>query len=373
MRLTKAIINSDNLKKNFLNIRKKVGKAKIMAVVKADAYGHGVKIVVSTLNSLSNQKPEYFAVATPDEGAELRQLRIKQPILIFDPVDRFQVNKIFKFNLIPSVFTKEHINILNKERQRLKSNKKILVHVKIDTGMNRLGVNFSEASKFIKNLSSNINFTIDGIFTHFATSDEKGSAYTKFQIKRFDDVIKSLKQEKINFGLAHAANSGAIIDFPKAYYDMVRPGISLYGYYPSLQTLESIKLYPIMSLVSKVSTVRKIKKGESVSYGRRYFTKKETKIISVPIGYADGFSRALTNKAKAIIRGKFYNQVGTVTMDRIMFDVGNDNININDDVILIGKQGKLSIDAWDWSKIINTIPYEVTCGISRRVPIIVKD
>lgn len=372
MRLTKAIISTSNLKKNFLNIRKKVGNAKVMAVVKADAYGHGIKTVVIALNSLGKLKPEYFAVATADEGVELRRLRIKQPILIFDPLDKYQVNKFFKYNLIPSVFTQEHINILLREKKRLKSFKKLLVHVKIDTGMNRLGVDYSEAFKFIKKLSLNSNFIIDGIFTHFATSDEAGSDYAKLQIKRFDGVIKELKEKNINFGLAHAANSGAILDFPEAYYNMVRPGISLYGYYPSLKTSESIKLYPVMSLVSKVSTFKTIKRGESVSYNRRYFTREETKIISVPIGYADGFSRALTNKAKAIIKGRIYNQVGTVTMDRIMFDVGNDDIKVNDEVILIGEKSKLKIDAWDWSKKINTIPYEVTCGISKRVPRVVK-
>ena len=373
MRLTKAIINTDNLKKNFLNIRKKVGKAKVMAVVKADAYGHNVKFVVDAFNSLGKLKPEYYAVATPDEGVELRQLKIKQPILIFDPLDKHQVNKFFKFNLIASVFTQEHLNILVKEKKRLKSNKRILVQIKIDTGMNRLGVDFSEAVKFIQKLSLNKNFIINGIFTHFATSDEVGSNYAKLQIKRFDEILIELKEYNIKFGLAHAANSGAIIDFPEAYYDIVRPGISLYGYYPSLKTSESIKLYPVMSLVSKVSTVKKIKRGESVSYSRRYFAKKDIKIISVPMGYADGFSRSLTNKAQAIIQGKVYNQVGTVTMDRIMFDVGNDNIKVDDDVILIGEKGKLKIDAWDWSKKINTIPYEVTCGISKRVPRVVKD
>jgi alanine racemase len=373
MRLTKALINRTNLKKNFLNIRKKVGKAKVMAVVKADAYGHGVKIVVDTLNSFGKQKPEYYAVATADEGVELRKLGIKQPILIFDPIDKFQVKSFFKFNLIPSVFTEEHLNVLLKEKQRLKSRRKILLHIKIDTGMNRLGVDYSEAVKFIKKLYLNNSFIIDGIFTHFATTDEIGSVYAKLQIKRFNEVIKSLKQMKINFGLVHAANSGAIIDFPEAYYDMVRPGISLYGYYPSLKTSESIKLYPVMSLVSKVSTAKTIKRGESVSYSRRYFARKETKIISVPIGYADGFTRSLTNKSQAIIKGKFYNQVGTVTMDRIMFDVGSDKIKVNDDVILIGENGKLKVDAWDWSKKINTIPYEVTCGISKRVPRVVKD
>jgi len=314
MRLTKAIINTSNLNKNFLNIRKKVGNVKVMAVVKADAYGHGVRIVVDELNSLGNKRPDYFAVATADEGIELRKLKIKQPILIFDPVDKYQVYKFLNFNLIPY-----------------------------------------------------------GIFTHFATSDEAGSDYAKLQIKRFNDVINSLKHKKINFGFVHAANSGAIIDFPESYYDMVRPGISLYGYYPSLQTSESIKLYPVMSLVSKVSTIKKISKMESISYSRRYFTKNNTKIISVPIGYADGFPRSLTNKAQAIIKGKIYNQVGTVTMDRIMFDVGNDNIKVNDDVILLGKNGKFKIDAWDWSKKINTIPYEITCGISKRVPRVVKN
>lgn len=373
MRLTKAIINTDNLKKNFLNIRKKIGKAKVMAVVKADAYGHGVKTVVESLNYLGKLKPEYYAVATPDEGIELRQLKIKQPILVFDPIDKYQVDKFFKFNLIPSVFTNEHLNIILNEKRRLKLKKMILVHVKIDTGMNRLGVDPSNAVKFIEKLSFDKNFYIDGIFTHFATSDEVGSDYAKLQIQRFDEILNELKVNNIKFGLAHAANSGAIIDFPEAYYDMVRPGISLYGYYPSLKTSESIKLYPVMSLVSKVSTVKTIKRGESVSYSRKYFAKKEIKIISVPIGYADGFSRSLTNKAQAIINGKVYNQIGTVTMDRIMFDVGNHNIKVNCDVILIGIKGKLKIDAWNWSKKINTIPYEVICGISKRVPRVVKD
>jgi alanine racemase len=373
MRLTKAIINISNLKKNFLNIRKKVGNAKVMAVVKADAYGHGVKTVVDALNSLGKMKPEYYAVANPDEGVELRKLNIKQPILIFDPIDKYQANKFFSFNLIPSVFTKEHLNILLMEKKRLQVNKKILVHVKIDTGMNRLGVDYTDAIKFIQLISADKNFVIDGVFTHFATSDEVGSDYAQLQIKRFDKIIKSLKEKKIKYGLAHSANSGAIIDYPNAYYDMVRPGISLYGYFPSLKTSESIKLHPVMSLVSKVSTVKKIKHGESVSYSRRYFTRKETNIISVPIGYADGFSRSLTNKASAIIKGKIYNQVGTVTMDRIMFDVGNDKIKVDDDVILIGEKGKIKIDAWDWSKKTNTIPYEVTCGISKRVPRVVKE
>lgn len=372
MRSTKAIISTANLKKNFLNIRKKVGDAKVMAVVKADAYGHNVRFVVDSLNSLKNKKPDYFAVATIEEAVEVRNLNVKQPILVFDPIGKNSVEKIIKYDLIPTVFNDENIKLLVNGLKKTKLKKQIKVHVKIDTGMNRLGVDYREAIDFIIKLSTNKNIIIDGILTHFATSDEAESDYTKLQIERFDYIIKELKSKKVNCGLIHASNSGAIIDFPEAYYNMVRPGISLYGYYPSKNTSESIKLYPVMSLVSKVGSIKILEKGESISYSRRYFTKQKTKIISVPVGYADGFPRNLTNKAQAIIKNKIYNQVGTVTMDRIMFDVGNDNIKVGDDVILIGKKGKLVIDAWDWSKKINTIPYEVTCGISKRVPRVVK-
>jgi alanine racemase len=282
------------------------------------------------------------------------------------------VYKFFDNDLIASVFTKEHLNILLKEKKRLKIKNQIIVHIKVDTGMNRLGIDFKTASNFVEMLSKKSDFKIDGIFTHFATSDIVNNDYTKLQIKRFDEVLKSLQKKNVNYGLAHAANSGAILDFPESYYDMVRPGIALYGYFPSQQTSESIKLYPVMSVISKVSTISEIETGETVSYGRRFKAKAKIKIISVPIGYADGFNRALTNKAKAIIKGKFYNQIGTVTMDRIMFDVNNDNINVNDKVVLLGKNGKLKIDAWDWSNLINTIPYEITCGISKRVPRVIK-
>jgi alanine racemase len=300
---------------------------------------------------------------------------VKQPILIFDPIDEDQVYKYFKYDLIPTVFNVNHLAILSKCRKKIKlaDNSKIKVHAKIDTGMNRLGIDYYEAFEYILMLSNDLDFFIDGIFTHLATSDVKNSSYTKLQIKRFNSLINELKNRNIKYGLVHAANSGAIIDYPEAYYDMVRPGISLYGYYPSNNTSESIKLYPVMSLGSIVSTVKKIRAGESVSYGRKFKTKIATKIISVSIGYADGFPRAFTNKAKVIIKGKIYKQIGTVTMDRVMFDVGNDNIKVGDKVTLLGRQGKLQIDAWEWGRILNTIPYEITCGISKRVPRVINN
>jgi len=374
MRPTYAVINLSNLKKNYLNIRKKTKNVKIMAVVKADAYGHGMKETVKTLNSLKKNKPEYYAVATAEEGAELRSYRVKQPILIFEPFVVSQLPLLFKYDLIATVFSDFHLKILLKgKKDFLKLNYKIKVHVKVDTGMNRLGIHYDEAFTFIQYLSKKKDFLIDGIYTHFATSDERDKKFANLQLERFKKIINQLRNKKIPFGLAHAANSGAILDMPEAYLDMVRPGISLYGYCPSLQTSESIQLKPVMSVISHVASVKEINPGDSVSYGRKFTAEKKMKVVSVPIGYADGYNRLLTNKGKAIIRDKVYNQIGTVTMDRILFKVNNDKIEIGDKVILLGDSKHNKITAWDWANKLGTIPYEITCGISKRVPRIYKN
>ncbi len=372
MRPTIAVINLSDLKYNYLKIRSKT-RTKIMAVVKADAYGHGVEKVVHSLNSLGKYKPDYFAVAISDEAEQVRKLKISQPILVFEPFSSEEAGNVFKYNLIATVFNQYHLSTLLNAKSISKSKKPVHVHVKIDTGMNRLGVKFDKAYEFVKKLSSNSNFIIDGIYTHFATSDEKDKKFAYLQLERFNNLIEKLKSSKINYGLAHAANSGAILDMPEAYFDMVRPGISLYGYYPSLETSESIPLRPVLSLLSKVSSVKQIEKGESVSYGRKFIAKHKTNIITVPLGYADGYNRNLTNKSKAIINSKVFNQVGRITMDRIMFEIKNENIKVGDKVILLGKSRKHKITAWDWGKILDTIPYEITCAISKRVPRVYKD
>jgi alanine racemase len=367
MRLSYALIDISNLKYNFLNIRKKIKDVRIMAIVKADAYGHGVMEVVKALNSLP-EKPEYYGVAILEEAIELRRNNVTQPILIFNPVIENDSDLFSKYDLISSVFNEKHLFIL-KKANHIKG-RKIKVHVKVDTGMHRLGIDYREAIDFIKKLSRDRNFLIDGIYTHFANSDEKDKNFANLQLKRFQEVLAKLKAEGIIFGLAHAANSGAILDIPESYFDMVRPGILLFGYYPSEDTSESIQLKPVMSLISYIESIKQIDKGESISYGRKYFTKRKTNIISVPIGYADGYNRGLSNKSTAIINGKFFPQVGNVTMDRIMFDIVNENCKIGDEVILLGqeKNSNLQFSAWDWCKIVNTIPYEVMCGISKRIP-----
>ncbi|MGE5680080.1 MAG: alanine racemase [Bacillota bacterium] len=365
MRPTQAIINYSNLKFNYLNIRKKVKNSKVMAVVKADAYGHGMINCVKALNTLGEKKPDYYAVALLEEAIELKKSKVEQPVLTFAPVGIDEAGLFVKYDIIPTVFERAHIDLLKKA---LPGKKKIKVHIKIDTGMGRLGVLSGKAVDFIKEVAKDSKIIVDGIYTHFATSDETDKTFANLQLSRFREIVTTLKTEGVNYGLAHSANSGAIIDMPEAYFDMVRPGIALYGYYPSLETTESIKLKPVMSLVSKVTNVNNAAPGDSVSYGRRYIAKQHTKIATVPAGYADGFVRGLTNRVSAIIKGKLYPQVGQVCMDRIMFDVNDSNIKANDEVIFLGKKKNLEITAWDWAKLLNTIPYEITCNISKRVP-----
>jgi len=366
MHSSQAVIHLSNLKFNLLQIRKKIDQVKLMAVVKADAYGHGAIEVVKYYNSLGKYKPEYYAVAFPKEAVELRESGINDPILVFDPFDKENAHICKKYNLIATVFNKYHLEIL--KRASKNSSGKIKAHIKADTGMNRLGIDYDKAYDFVKYVSQQKEFFIHGFYTHFAESDSKDKRFTLLQLKKFNELIAKLKTEKIKLGLLHAANSAAMLDLPETYFDMVRCGITLYGYYPSLETSKSIKLKPVMSIISNVTTVKEVRPGETISYGRRFKVKKETKIISVPVGYADGFRRGLTNKAQAIIKGKVFNQVGTVTMDRIMFDVGNADIKVNDKVILLGNDKNETITAWDWAKILNTIPYEITCGITKRLP-----
>ncbi|GBD89974.1 alanine racemase [bacterium BMS3Abin04] len=369
MRVTFAEINLSSLKYNYLNIKGKNTDSKVMAVVKADAYGHGMPEVAKALNKLGKNRPAYYGVALTEEGVKLRNAEfIKEPILAFSPLNINEVPEYLKYKIIPTICMENDLNKISK----LNLNEKLKVQINVDTGMGRIGINYLNAVKLIKKIAGNDKIVLDGIYTHFATSDEKDKAFADVQLERFNKIIGELRQLKINTGIVHAANSGAIIDMPNAKFDMVRPGISLYGYYPSLETTESIKLEPVMSLISKISIIKIIEKGDSVSYGRRFIAKKRTKVATLPIGYADGIPRNLTNNLQVIINGRLFKQIGTVTMDRISIDVTGSGVRIGNRAVLIGKSGKNQITAWDWSKKLNTIPYEITCGISKRVPRVYK-
>jgi alanine racemase len=369
MRTTFAEINLKNLQHNFLQIKKIARNKKILAVVKADAYGHGMIKCAEALLKLKEKAPDYFGVALTEEGIELRKSGLtEKPILLFSPFDKNEVSDYLRFDLIPTVSSEEHIKVLSK----LKLRKKLKIHINVDTGMGRLGLGFEDAVENIKKISSIKNIFIDGIYTHFACADENDSMFTMLQTERFKSIINNLNKENISFGTAHAANSAAIIKYPESHFDMVRPGISLYGYPPAQELSDKISLKPVMSLITNVSTLRKVKAGDSVSYGRLFFAKRDSIIGSLPIGYADGLNRNLTNSINVIIKDDFFPQVGRVTMDRIMFDTLGKKINTGDKVILLGSSKSNKIDAWDWSNILKTIPYEITCGIGKRVPRVYK-
>lgn len=363
MRPTFAEINLNHLIYNYNQIRKKT-KTKIIAVVKADAYGHGMIECVKALENCK-EAPEYYAVALLEEAIELRESNVtNKPILCFAPLDLLEIENYTKYNIIGTINDFYRLNELSK----ITLNNELTVHIKIDTGMGRLGLKYDEVDLFIKKIRKIKNLNVEGLYTHFACSDERDKTYSYFQLDSFNKIISVFRENNVNPKIIHAANSGAILDLPETYFDAVRPGIALYGYYPSKETSESIKLKPVMTLISQITSIKKIKAGESVSYGRLFVAEKDTLIATVPIGYADGYNRNLTNKSIGFIGKNKVKQIGRVTMDRIMFEIKDKNIKLGNKIILMGKSGNNKFDAQDWSEILNTIPYEITCNISKRVP-----
>lgn len=364
MRPTFAEIDLSAIAHNVNAVKKRVHPAQVMAVVKADAYGHGVIPVART--AIANGA-SYLGVALIEEGIELRNNGFEQPILIFGGTIESQLKDFMTFNVEATVYTRAialAFSSLSKQYQT-----PVTIHVKVDTGMGRVGVPWQDAVDFIEYVTSLEGIELKGLYTHFATSDERDKSFANLQFERFQRVIAQLEAKNIHIPLKHAANSGAILDLPETYLDLVRPGVMMYGYYPSDETTESIKLKPAMTFKSSVSYVKHVPAGTSVSYGRKFIAKQPTKIVTIPVGYADGYNRRLTNKGRVTIRGKQYPVVGRVCMDLILADIGdNDSIEVGDEVILFGRPEKNAFTVYDICTLIDTIPYEVTCWVSRRVP-----
>ena len=361
-----AEINLDNIAYNMTNIREKVNKkTKIMAVVKADAYGHGAVEVAKT--ALYNGA-DWLGVAIIDEAIELRKNNIFEPILILGHTMEHKLLQVIKYDITQTVFSFEMAKKLSDEARKIK--KSVDIHIKIDTGMSRLGFFPTDESiseiLAIKNLPY-INIT--GIFTHFATSDMKDKTFTKEQFKKYMWVIKKLEEKGISNIIKHVSNSGAILDIEGYSLDMVRAGIILYGMYPSNQVLENIKLKPAMSLKTHISFVKEIEPEVSVSYCRTYFTNKKTKIATIPVGYADGYARILSNRARVLINGEYANIIGNICMDQFMIDITCiQNVKQGDIVTLMGEDNNSYITAEELANLQNTINYEIVCNIGKRIP-----
>ena len=342
------------------------GDTKILGVVKADAYGHGIKEVSKAIVDYV----DYFGVASLDEAAILRRIGIQKPILVIGAILPEEIEGVLKFNVIQTVSDLDIPKRLSKLAQSM--NKKVKVHVKIDTGMGRLGFWHEEAIGFIKKIARLKNIIIDGIFTHFPNA-EADKVFTYNQIKNFKRLIEKLWDNDIYIPIKHTANSIALIDFKDSHMNMVRPGLMMYGIYPKESLMKNILLRPALTLKTKITYLKSMPKGRSISYGMTYMTRKLTKIATIPVGYGDGYSRHFSNKAQVLVNGTRCSIVGRVCMDMCMVEVGHiENVKVGDDVILIGSQGDEIIRAEGLARLINTIPYEVLCNIGHRVPRIYK-
>jgi len=366
---TWAEIDLDALAHNFMQIRKTIpNNTKIMSVVKADAYGHGHQMVSKKLVQMNT---DYFAVATTTEGAQLRREGIETPILILGAASSDEFSVFFEYDLIPTLYDLPFSESLN-DYARTK-NKKIKAHLKIDTGMNRIG--FSQSSdqtiNEIINIYSLDNIEIEGIYTHFASSDKESDAYTKMQYERFMKICDELASNGVYIPLKHCSNSGAVLNYRDLCLDIVRPGIILYGHYPNDDIAQSNPLFlkNVMSLKSKIGQLRVINSGDRVSYGGDFVANKKTLIATIPIGYADGYSRLLSGKAYAKVKGYSVKSVGRICMDMCMFDVTDvDSVCKGDTIILFGGDSSSYVPVEQLAKEMGSISYEILCMVGKRIP-----
>lgn len=357
----KAIIH------NYKQIRSSIPKyTQIMSIVKADGYGHGA---VEVAQILEKQGVNYFAVAIANEGAELRKAGVTTPILVLGYTPAADIPILIENDLTQTIFSYEMAKYISYEASKI--GKKVKVHIKIDTGMGRIGfIPHPTSIQEIVDINQLPNIEMEGVFTHFSSADEADTTYTKQQCSIFHGFLKELREVGIEFPIIHAANSAAVITHHEAHLNMVRLGIALYGYYPSKEVVsDTLNLIPAMSLKTQVVHVKELPEGQSIGYGRKYVTTKNTRIATIPIGYADGYSRGLSNKGRVLIRGEHAPVIGNICMDQFMVDVTHINyVNVGDEVVVFGKQGDKEISVDQIADVLGTINYEIICMIGKRVP-----
>lgn len=368
-RPTVAEIDLAALRHNYAEIRRAVKpECGILAVVKADAYGHGFMDVALELEKLGVTA---FGVAFLAEGIQLRKSGIDRPVLILGGMYPGQEKKCVGYNLSTAIFDIGQARALDGAAARLY--RKANVHVKIDTGMGRLGIPFQQAGEFFRQLADLRHLEIEGILSHFAAADEldeSGRDYTATQAERFRNAVQAAVASGFRPRYLHIANSAAAFGLDLPVCNLVRPGIALYGALPSADFAGKLDLRPVMALKSRVAMLKWVEPGTSISYARRYTTGQRTLVASVPVGYADGYRRSLTNTGEALVRGTRVPVIGTVCMDWIMLDVTRvDGVAVGDEVVLMGSdQAGNCIHAEELAQWSQTIPYEFFCGISKRVP-----
>jgi len=363
LRPTYLEVNLTQLKRNVEAIREHVAPAKVMPMVKANAYGHGVDGVAPHLEPYV----DYFGVAILEEGIQLRGFGIKKPILVAGGTLPSQVPHFAVYDL---TLTGSSIELLDaaEEVSRL-TGKRIKTHLKFDTGMERIGVHEYEAETFIEHSLRLKHINVEGIYTHLANSEEPDLVHARLQLERFQEVLSIYeKMNEPHPPLRHMANSGAILQFPESYFDLVRPGIMFYGVYPRGVAC-SVEIAPALTWRSRVAYSKRTRAGRSVSYGALWQAEAETRIVTIPCGYADGYFRRMTNRAQVIVNGKKYPQVGRICMDQFMVNVGDAEVKVGDEVVLLGEaHSGVRIFAEDLANWMGTNEYEVLTDIGARVP-----
>ena len=363
-----AEIDLDALAYNMKNIKSLAEDKEVIAVVKADCYGHGA---IDTAPVLLENGASRLAVAVLTEGIELRKAKITAPIMILGYTPEYLGEELITYDIEQTVYSLEYAQNLSKTALSL--NKKAKIHIALDTGMGRIGFIPNETSlKEVSEICSLPGLDVIGMFTHFYTADEENKDYTIEQFDKYMNFLHELSKLNISIPLKHVSNSGAIMDMPETFKDLdaVRAGIILYGYYPSHEVKkENLSLKPALTIKAKVAHVKEMDENMYISYGRTFKTKRKSIIATIPIGYADGYSRLLIPGAKVIVNGKLVPIVGRICMDQCMIDVTDaGTVKTGDEVIILGQFENLKINADDYAKILGTINYEVLCMFKHRIP-----
>ncbi len=363
IRPTFVEINLKNAQHNFNEVKKVLDNQKILCIVKGNAYGHGLTKMAHFFEKIG---ADYLGVAIPEEGITLRNSGIKIPILVLSSITDEQISMCIDNNLTMTVPSDKKLMKVDNEAKKL--NKIANIHLKIDTGMGRIGVHYSRVNKFLPIINKCKNCNIEGIYSHLAKSDEAGEN-TDTQIKRFQSAISEFKNMCVEFPIKHIANSGGILFYPNSHFNMVRAGIILYGLFDGIPLPKNIDIKPVMSWKTKVVYFKYVEKDTGIGYGHSYVTKKDTRIVTLPIGYADGYQRNITSKGKVIINNNKYPIVGRICMDQMMVNIGIDGeAYCGDEVILVGSSKNDKIDFYDLASWSNTSIYELISQISCRVP-----
>jgi len=363
VRPTRVEVDLKILTDNFNSIKSNVGNTKVMPVLKANAYGHGLVRVAQLYEEL---KADYLGVAVVEEGILLREMGVKIPILVLGGVWGNQIPLFLKYNLSITASSIDKLKQIDETAAQMKT--KAIVHLKIDTGMERIGVHYYNAEKFLDAAYSYKNIIVEGIYSHFATAESEDLTFTKLQLERFKEVLDYFDKHSIKPPIRHISNSGAILQLPEANLDMVRPGIMMFGVYPSKKIKRTIEVKPALTWKSLVVYFKVIKAANAVGYGLTWKPDHNIRAVTVPVGYGDGYFRSMSHKAKVLLNGKLYPVVGNISMDQIVVNIENDSAYNSDEVILLGSDGKNSITAEDLAEWAGTIPYEILTNINTRVP-----